>query len=58
MKVLNVLEEKIKEYLTSSFSRETENFLAHSIRKELLKSTKMDNECYKFDSIRYRYRAQ
>ena len=36
------LEEKIKEYLTSSFSRETENFLAHSIRKELLKSTKMD----------------
>ena len=36
------LEEKIKEYLSSSFNRETENFLTHTIRKELLKSTKMD----------------
>ena len=36
------LEEKIKEYLSNSFDRESENFLAHNIRKELLKSTKMD----------------
>jgi trigger factor len=34
--------EKIKEYLSSSFQRETENLLTDSIRKEILKATKMD----------------
>jgi trigger factor len=36
------LKEKIKEYLSSSFQKETENFLTHSIREEILKATKMD----------------
>ncbi len=36
------LKEKIKEYLSSSFQRETENFLTHSIREEILRATKMD----------------
>jgi len=34
--------EKIKEYLSSSFQRESENLLTDSIRKEILKATKMD----------------
>lgn len=33
---------KIEEYLLNSFNRETENFLNHNIRKEILSSTKMD----------------
>jgi trigger factor len=36
------LKEKIKEYLSSSFQRETENFLTHSIREEILRATKMN----------------
>ncbi len=36
------LKEKIKEYLSSSFRRETENFLTHSIREEILRATKMN----------------
>ena len=36
------LKEKIKEYLNSSFQKETESFLTHSIREEILKATKMD----------------
>ena len=36
------LKEKIKEYLAGSFQKETDNFLAHSIREEILKATKMD----------------
>ena len=34
--------EKIKEYLQNSFSRDTESFLDHSIRKELVGATKME----------------
>jgi len=36
------LKGKIKEYLANSFQKETDNFLAHSIREEILKATKMD----------------